>query len=231
MRRSTVLVVVAVVVIMVVGLRLLAGSGRSNDLSSTVTTHQEVGTVSEREPVGPARVNDFGVPEGWSQDRDGALAAAVSAVRLTGPIARSGFITRSDMIQSLASERYGPTLAAESSNQLSEMTAELGAATIAPADLVWSEIPLTARVIAADRMAARVEVWAVLVVGVPDVGAPRQAWRTVTVDLVWEHDDWKVDGWTSRAGPTPLLDATAAVASTEQVAEVLSWPSAPSGGE
>ncbi|HRE03730.1 MAG TPA: hypothetical protein PLV68_20715 [Ilumatobacteraceae bacterium] len=215
----------AAIVAVVVGVRVLA----STDDSPADSAPPPVADAPDATmPTGPTAVDEFGVPQGWRRDPAGALSAAVSAVQLTGPIARAGFITRSDMIASLASDRYGPTLASESANQLAEMTAVLGEASVAPDDLVWSELPLTAQVVHADDRVAQVELWSVLVVGVRDVGAPRQAWRTVTVDLVWEADDWKVGGWSSQPGPTPLLDSMVAVASTSEIDEVVSW--APVGG-
>jgi hypothetical protein len=224
-RRATVLAIAAVAVVVVVGLRAVASP---NDSTPPSESPPATDAPAETAPAGPAAVDEFGVPHGWRRDADGALAAAVSAVRLTGSIARAGFITRSDMIAALATERYGPKLASESSNQLAEMTTALGEASVAPGDLVWSELPLTARVLQADDKGALVEVWAVLVVGVLDLGAPRQAWRTVTVDLAWEAGDWKVDGWSAQPGPTPLLDATSAVATTDEISKVIAWP--PAGG-
>lgn len=178
-------------------------------------------------PVGPAEVVD-GVPHGWRHDAEGARAAALAAVSLTGDIARAGFITRSDIIDSIATSGYGPTLASLSSAQLADLSAELGGAGVSSGQLVWSEMPLTARTVTVKDHGAVVEVWTVLVVGVPDVGAPRQAWRTVTVRVAWERDDWRVDGWDSRPGPTPALAADAVVSSVEDVAKVVSWP--PAGG-
>jgi len=203
--------------------------------SSTEARHgAETGTATVGVPVvvaavGPAAVVD-GVPHGWRHDPDGAEAAAVAVVRLTGEVATAGFITRSDIIASIATAAYGPELASVSSGQLAELSAELGDASVSPAQLVWSEIPLATRVVSADATRARVKVWAVLVVGVPDVGAPRQAWRTVTVDLAWERGDWRIDGWDTRPGPTPALAATAVVSTVEEIAEVTGWPPAGGGG-
>ena len=179
-------------------------------------------------PVGPAEVVD-GVPHGWRHDADGARAAALAAVSLTGVIAKSGFITRSDIIGSIATSGYGPALASVSSGQLAELSVELGDVGVSPSELVWSEIPLTARTVSVDDRRAVVEVWAVLVVGVPGAGAPRQAWRTVTVEVAWERSDWRIDGWDTRPGPTPALAATSAVSSVEEIAEVISWPTAGGG--
>lgn len=178
--------------------------------------------------MGPTEVV-AGVPHGWRHDAEGARAAAMAAVSLTGEIARAGFITRSDIIDSIATSGYGPKLASLSSGQLAELSAELGDAGVSPSQLVWSEMPLTARTVTVDDHRAVIEVWSVLVVGVPGVGAPRQAWRTVTVEVAWERGDWRIDGWDTRPGPTPALAANSIVSSVEDVAEVTSWPTAGGG--
>lgn len=229
MRRSMLLLLAAatVVVALLAG-RALATEGRAAPRSSTA----QIPTRSTSEPktAGPTRVDERGIPHGWPHDRVGAAAAAVSAVRQSGTIARSGFITRSDVIRSIATDEFGSELASLSSTQLEDLTSELGAVSIAASDLLWSEIPLTFEVVAADALAARVRVWSVLIVGVPDVGAPRQVWRTVTVDLAWESDDWLISGWTSTSGPTPLLASGPPISTTTAIDEVISWTPAELGG-
>ena len=69
---------------------------------------------------------------------------------------------------------------------------------MSPGQLLWSELPLTARVVASDEATAQVEVWSVVVIGIPTADSvPRQAWRTVTVDLAWVEGDWLVSGWSA----------------------------------
>ncbi len=181
------------------------------------------------EGPGPSTVR-AGVPAGWSPDEDGALAAAVSAVRMTGPIARAGFITRADMIDALATARYGPVLASESAAQLEEMRGELATAGVTVQAVELHELPLTAHVVSSGARVATVEVWAVTVIVVPEVAAPRQVWRTVTVELAWEAGDWRIDGWSTRAGPTPALATGASIAADGDALEVLSWEPVRIGG-
>lgn len=142
----------------------------------------------------------------------------------TGSIATAGFITRDDLIESLASSRFAEQLATESSRQLDELSIELGEARVVPSQLVWAELPLRANLVSYRTNAAMVDVWSVLVIGVPGHGAPRQVWRTVTVGLVWEREDWRVDSWASSAGPTPALAAASTVSSVDEIDEVLAWP-------
>ncbi|MGE0136880.1 MAG: hypothetical protein AB7L17_10655 [Ilumatobacteraceae bacterium] len=222
MRRSLVYAAAAFVVVLVtVGFRAWSAPSTSADVDTdlAVVVPAVPGEDTRRGPSSTL----FGVPGGWSHDEAGALAAAVSAVSLTGEIARAGFITRTDMIETLASGRFGPTLAAESAAQLGEMSGELGAAGVAAQSVTFSELPLTASVVHADRASAEVEVWTVCVITVADVAAPRQVWRTVTVELVWEDADWRVDGWSTVSGPTPALAVSAPVAATDEVLQVLSW--------
>lgn len=169
------------------------------------------------------------MPVGWSRDADGALAAAASAVGLTGELVGAGFISRSDMIGVLSSQRYAPTLAADSAAQLREMLGELADDGITASAVLWRELPLTAELVHIDDSTALVRVWAVLVAGAPGRGTPRQAWRTVTISLVWERDDWRVDDWTATAGPTPALAGNAPIATLDELAAVTAWPAASAG--
>lgn len=226
MRPSTKYTAAAIAVVAATSIGLRAFSTSATD--ATADTPVEVNAPAVVSPVGPAEVVD-GVPHGWRHDAEGARAAALAAVSLTGDIATAGFITRSDIIGSIATSAYGPTLASVSSGQLAELSVELGDAGVSPAQLVWSEMPLTARVVSVDERRAVVEVWAVLVVGVPRLGAPRQAWRTVTVEVAWERGDWRIDGWQTRPGPTPALAANSVVSSVEDITEVMAWRTA-SGG-
>lgn len=200
----------------------LAGCTPPTGSSSPTTTAAQVDRQRST-PLGPAEIVDR-IPHGWRHDADGAQAAAVAAVSVTGDIATAGFITRDDLIESIASSDYATELAAQSSRQLDDLSIELGEAGVAPSQLVWSEIPLRARTVSATDQSAVVEVWSVLVVGVPGVGAPRQVWRTVTVRLIWERDDWRIDGWDASAGPTPALASAASVSSVEEISAVVAWP-------
>jgi hypothetical protein len=221
MRRARVYATAAAVAALVaIGFRACSTPSTGTGTNTEPVTPAAMGEVAGR---GPASTR-HGVPVGWSQDESGALAAAVSAVGLTGEIARAGFITRTDMIETLASARYGPTLAADSAAQLGEMSGELGAAGVTVQSVTFTELPLSARVLRADRASAEVEVWTVSVITVAEVAAPRQVWRTVTVELVWEAGDWRVDGWATVSGPTPALAVSAPVASAAEVLDVLSWP-------
>jgi hypothetical protein len=50
------------------------------------------------------------------------------------------------------------------------------------------------------------------------------------MDLVWQHDDWKIDHWIDRPGPTPTLADGTETALFDQLQQVTGWPR-PVGGE
>lgn len=226
MQRSHWLVAgAATITILCLALPRSCAARGTSEASTTSIRSSAAGASPKEVPVGPLRVV-HGVAEGWRHDGAGARAAAISAVQLSGPIAKAGFITRDDMIDALSSKRFGPTFASRSALQLADFLQQVGTEGLTPSELLWSELPLTARLVHADQRRAQVQVWSVLVLGAPRVGVPRQAWRTVTVDLTWEDEDWKIDGWSSTTGPTPVLGDDAAGASLEDLSIVTGWPQA-----
>ncbi len=154
-----------------------------------------------------------------------ARVAAVAAVALTDDVARAGFISRRELIESFTTPSYGPTLANETSEAVNAMLLDLGERNVDPADLHVVEQPISA---SAERTAdgVRVNVWSVLVVAVPGTGPGRQAWRTVTLDMVQVGTRWLVDHWSSAPGPTPSPAAEAAFDDAKAFVEPLGWPSA-----
>jgi hypothetical protein len=218
---------VAVVAVAAVG--FAACSIGTDDSPQPINPPSAPGAAPGPDQLGPTGTR-HGVPVGWPLGPDGARAAAVSAVGLTGEIAKSGFITRGDMIDTLATRGFASDLALATEHQLADLAEALGEIEVLPPAIVWTEVPLTVRVVDEGHGTARVEVWSVLVVASPDVGVPRQAWRTVTLDMVWEHDDWKVDAWDTTPGPTPALAAAAAVSNGREVADVADWPAAAGPG-
>lgn len=201
-----------------VTLVLVVRSCTTSPAGTAAVDHAAASTAAESSAPADSTV------AGWGHERHGARSAAVAAVRLTGALAQAGFITRADMIDKLASARYAPILTDESAGQIDELVAELTPTGVPIADVSLTELPLTARVATYQASRARVEVWSVMVITVGDVAAPRQVWRTVTITVVWQDDAWRVDDWSAVPGPTPALATNAAVASTDEIAVVTSWP-------
>lgn len=63
---------------------------------------------------------------------------------------------------------------------------------------------------------ARVSVWHVGVLSRAGVAPPQAGWAISVVDLVWERGGWKLERETVTAGPTPILDASAAPTTSDE---------------
>jgi hypothetical protein len=150
-------------------------------------------------------------------DVAGARRAAITAVALTDDVVTAGFISRRDLIAGFTTPSFGSKLADATSDQVNALLVELGDRDADPTRLVALEQPLTAAA-APTTSGVRVEVWSVLIVAVPGTGPARQAWRTVTVDMVDVDGRWLVDSWTSTPGPTPALPAEVALDSADILA-------------
>jgi len=134
---------------------------------------------------------------------DDARTVAIAAVASTGDVAAAGFASRSDLIESFATARFAPVLLDRTNEQLRDLTREFIGRGVDPSGLRALEVPLTANVVAIDD-GAQATVWSVLVVAVPGTAAPRQMWRTVTIELADVDGRWAVDDWRSTPGPTPV---------------------------
>jgi hypothetical protein len=163
-------------------------------------------------------------------DVSAARQAAVNAVALTDEVVEAGFISRRELVKSFATSNFAPVLADETSAQVTAMLVELGERDADPQKLRLVEQPLSARATAVDDV-VRVDVWSVLVIAVPGAGPARQAWRTVTVDMVLVNGRWLVADWQSRPGPTPAPAAEAAFDDASVVVDQLAWePASITGG-
>jgi hypothetical protein len=68
----------------------------------------------------------------------------------------------------------------------------------------WLVHPLAWRVESYSPDSASIAVWIVTLLSATGVAAPQTAWMTVTVDLAWVNDRWRVDAVRDRPGPTPM---------------------------
>ncbi|TEX45726.1 MAG: hypothetical protein B7C54_11780 [Acidimicrobiales bacterium mtb01] len=209
MRRLTVFLAVLAAVAAIGVVVSRAGSHESGETTTA--------TVDQREPRSASAQP--------ADDLEAARDAAVAAVALTDDVARAGFISRRELIESFTTPSYGPTLANETSEAVTAMLLDLGERDVDPADLHVVEQPISARA-EASADGVRVSVWSVLIVAVPGTGPGRQVWRTVTLDMVKVGGRWLVDHWSSEPGPTPSPAAEAAFDDAKAFVEPLGWPPA-----
>ena len=163
-------------------------------------------------------------------DVAGARQAAINAVALTDEVVTAGFISRRDLIGGFATSAFAPRLADETSAQVNALLVELGDRHTDVTALRLIEQPLSARAMVIGDV-VRVDVWSLLVIAAPGTGPARQAWRTVTVDMVLVDGRWLVSEWKSRPGPTPAPAVEASFDDASTVGELLGWePAIVTGG-
>jgi hypothetical protein len=188
-------------------------------------------TSQPGESVGPTEDRD-GVPLGWRNSIAGAEAAATAYVAVTGRVSRSGPLQRRDMLLSMASASYGPSLVDRVGVQLNDLLYRMGDKGWSTSGMVWVEYPLSVRSESNGEGRVRVGIWSVTVFALPGGSVSRQVWRSSTLDLVWERQDWKVDRWEAKEGPVPAPAPEARLADSAGIAEVARWrPTTGVGGD
>lgn len=174
-------------------------------------------TASDRTTPGPTTELD-GVPAGFARSEQGAVAAAAS------------FVTTGQALldmDPLAAEQAVRQMAASSTAdaQVADVLARLAAVreALAPGrgPIVFRQAPVSWRVDGFSSDRARVAVWSVGVLSREGIAPPQAGWATSTFDLVWERGDWRIGAETVTPGPAPLLDDSAAPATSAQLATSL----------
>lgn len=150
-----------------------------------------------------------GVPWAFALTPDGATAAAVTAVAVTG---QAEVVFDPGRFGEVAAVVFTESQAAVQARQVESARTEFelsGWASQPESRRMYFFAPLAARLVAYDQPAAfaQVEVWAMTVVGVGDAGGA--VFTTSTVDLTSTGRTWTVTGLDTVEGPTPLVQATA----------------------
>ncbi len=211
--------VVLMVMAVIAGLVLAARPGHEETRGSSPVT--VVGSAPGGDHAGLVVVGVL--------DESSAADAASGFVRSTGEAAVAGPLTRRDVLLSIATEEYGPQLVESVNRDLDDLLAALGERGLTSEDLLWAEFPLTVSATLDRDGHANVQVWSVLVLGVDGGSVARQLWRTSNLILEADRNTWKVAGWTTTTGPSPVLSGEADVATVAAVDEKAGWTRAGGG--
>jgi hypothetical protein len=175
---------------------ILTRTGTDDDSAPTATEHRAVPAAApDPRPVGQAEAGPVG--------RDEAGAAAV-AVRVATASQRWLYMTDDQVaaeVTDIATADAGPRMAEDTVAEIRSARGQLG---ISPGRVWWLVRPMASKVERANEDSARVSVWIVTVLSAPEVAAPQSEWMTITVDLDWTPDGWRVDDVRETAGPTPM---------------------------
>jgi hypothetical protein len=185
--------------------------------ASDGTETTDVGLVAT--PVAAGEVS--GIPVGYPRTRAGAATAAVNWVASFPRLMRLNPLSLQNTLTDLMSKDGALSGVDEVIADYFELYEELGPEF---RERVWIESPLQTLLVEQSDTAARVAVWSVVVTGAgPDDETVVSIWRTHRIGVVWERDDWKIDGVDVAEGPTPVTTDLALPASPAAFVEVDSW--------
>ena len=178
--------------------------------------------VSLREHAPSAGSHDSGAPAAWGAPDlvdgvpwafpltpEGATAAALTAVAVTG---QPEAVFDPARFSQVAAVVFTEAEAAAQARQVAAARTEFelsGWASQPASRRLYFFAPLAARLVAYDHASpsAQVEIWAMTLVGVGDAGGA--VFTTSTVTLQPEGQTWTVRGLDTLEGPTPLVHASA----------------------
>jgi len=207
-----------------VGFQTLTGGDEPVE-RATVQVPVVTGDDHSRNTDGGAAVSgptgdSSGVPVGYVRTAAGARAAAVGWVSSLGSLMRLGPIATADTLRALTTARVAAATIDALRAERDQFTERFGAD---PSRAIWIDAPLAVDVAEWSPDRAVVRVWAQLVVGAPTGAAVQAMWRTHTVTLLWEGEDWRVDDVTRIEGPTPQVTGGDLPSTGSDFAAVAEW--------
>ncbi|EKX64458.1 hypothetical protein Sipo8835_01040 [Streptomyces ipomoeae] len=203
--------IVGVVVLLIAAIAFANRGGNSGGDGSSGGDQTETAptAASGEQPVG---TKASGIPSGFAHDRQGAESAAANyaVVLVSADILKP--VRRSEIVQQVivpdkAADLEDSLNKAYSTDFLTKLGLDKNGNAPTGGTYVSRTMPVGTKVTAYSNTAATVEVWCTGVFGMAaeDTTNPVTSdWFTMTLQLRWADDDWKVDSFSRKAGPAPV---------------------------
>ncbi len=143
-----------------------------------------------------------GAATGFTRSEEGAREAAIAYATASQRWLHLSDDELEAAVRALSSEDAAERLVQE---VVAEVSLARDALVRSAGPVWWLVRPLAWRLENYSPERARVAVWTVSVLSAADVAVPQADWLTVTVELVWEAGDWRVDDVRDTPGPTPMV--------------------------
>ena len=201
LRRMLVVVLVAMLAF-VAGVLLVRAKGDTSSATDRVERQPAASprSVFHADALGPVGAAPL-VPVGFDSGERGAVAGAVAYATASQ---RWLYFTDDEIqaaISEIATPAAAPRLASDVVTDISMARDQLRKSS---GRIWWLVRPLAWRVDDFRDGEARVSVWTVTILSAAGVAAPQSEFVTVTLDLAWVDNDWRVDGVRDTPGPTPI---------------------------
>ncbi|MCF2540752.1 hypothetical protein K6168_34540 [Streptomyces sp. FB2] len=212
--RSSSRSMITVVGVVVLLIAAIAFANRGGDGSGASAGDENKPDASSTAATGtrPVKGKSAGIPGGYAHDEQGAQSAAANfAVTLVSADILQPE-RRADIVRQVFVEARQPELAAKFDKAYSkEFLSSIGlnddGTATAGNTYVSRTVPIGTKVTSYSATAAAVEVWCTGVFGMAGESSTNPAssdWFTMTLQLRWANNDWKVDSFSQKDGPAPV---------------------------
>ncbi|MHC0434185.1 hypothetical protein ACX6XY_29045 [Streptomyces sp. O3] len=160
----------------------------------------------------PATGQQNGIPTGYARDREGAQSAAANYAAALGSDGMFNESRRHAIVDTVADPSARSKLRAGfdadySQEFLKKVGLKKDGSAPAGNTFVSRTMPIGTKATAYSDSKATIEVWSSGLFGLTGEGSTNpvtNSWFTVTVQLKWTGDDWKVLETSQKTGPTPV---------------------------
>jgi hypothetical protein len=208
---------------LVVAGMLLVGCGGSVGRTEGASTALPAPPLADGGDPGPNLVVE-GRPSGFAHDRTGAVAAATTYLSSLHGLLEDSASNRQAAVGAMTADGAGAVAdELDQAMQLLDGMVDTARSRNPDARVFVRSVPVAYSVNSFSAESASVEVWSVGMLVVEGETLVTEVWSTNRVDLVWQHDDWKLESWHRSVGPTPSIAATEPVAPTELLDAIEGW--------
>ncbi|MFJ4972328.1 hypothetical protein [Streptomyces sp. NPDC088755] len=230
-RNSRSLITITGVVVLLIAAIAFANRGGGNDDTASPTTKNPGAAGSApTAPTGtkPVQGKNGTIASGFAHDEQGAQSAAANYAVALG--SAEMFIAESR--QSIIQATHDPAVAQKLQDDLDTAYSPAFYKNVGLNDdgstptgltFVSRTVPVGTKVVKMEKDAATVEVWCTGLVGLAGQGSTKpvtETWFTISQELRWVGDDWKISSSSQAEGPTPVNGDNRASTADEMAAAV-----------
>lgn len=212
---TAVLVVVVVLVGLVAVLNRTSGSP-TGSASTGGTSGDGAGKSTAATGTQPVTSTRNGIAVGFPHTAEGAQSAAVNYAVALGSAEMYTASSRKSIVTTVADPSVATALLARFDPSYTELGAKFGLQNgEGPNGMVFVSrtVPVGTKADSYTSGQATVEVWTTGLIGLAGKGSTNpvtSSWSTLTLQLHWTGDDWRVIAFDQHDGPTPIAGSQAA---------------------
>lgn len=195
------LIALAAVVLLIAG--FLVGKSTSSGKNTTAINTEKKSTIGDiSSKYGPSRTKGI-VPVGFDRSSKGAVTAATAYVALTPKL----YFANDKVFNTSVVQLTAPTYTQTFVDAISASRTSARQIYTADNDAFLREFPMGYFVQSEEDDRVVVVVWSTFMVAArPDFDGKTET-KIHVLEMVWNNNDWKVNNWVTRAGPTPKWQA------------------------